>query len=119
MAGRARNRDRDELIRRLREEDGLSWDEIALGLGMRAKSAKTAYERLRAPSRRRIPEPTRADDERIIDVLVRKEAGWTSSEIAADLGITRAAVCGIIKRVKDDCAEHGFDPLSKGENHEP
>ena len=103
------------LIRRLRDDEGLPWDEIGPRVGMRPKAAYAAYLRFVSPPPRRVPEPSRADDERVLDMLARKAAGWTSGEIARDLKVTRSVVCGAIKRVRDECAEMGFDPLEKGE----
>lgn len=45
-------------------------------------------------------QPTRADDERDLEILRRQERGESAGTIAAALGLTRNTVIGVIARVR-------------------
>lgn len=48
------------------------------------------------------PEPTRADDERLLDWLRRNDNGVSFAQIGRRYGVTRSVVAGAIRRVRTE-----------------
>lgn len=97
----------------LREQiaKGLTTAQIAAHFGVQSPAVTRACHRfgLALPASGRVQEPTRADDERLLDWLARARRGWPVVEIAKAYGYaTGATVQASIKAVEvADLAESG------------
>ncbi|APZ51247.1 hypothetical protein [Salipiger abyssi] len=59
--------------------------------------------------------PSRTDDEMLLNMLdMRDFDGLSASKIGQRAGRSRAAVCGLFKRVRDDEARHEAECAARG-----
>lgn len=114
IRGRAPSITREALVALIAE--GRSTAEIAAAFGVQSPAVTRACHRFKTglPASGRVAsarhaEPTRAEDERLLDWLARARAGWTVGEIARAHGYASgASVQARIKAVElADLAESG------------